>query len=360
MMLSDNIESKFNKLRDFYISKNEIINKDLLKKIKNTQVSLPVRLNLSAGWNDTPPYSNEREGSILNIDYLINNRKPVKAIIKSLKRNIIIVQSGNSKKEIISDINDLLKCDNPNYDNAIVKASILASGIIPMNKECNLNDILTKTGGFKITSLVENIPIGSGLGTSSVVIASIIMAIYKSIDLKISDNDLYIKVAIAEQIMRTGGGFQDQIGAVSKGMKFIHFIPKKDEMPLIDIQQVKISNKTQKHLNEKLKIIYTGKTRLAKNILRTVMGSYIEGNQETIGILEEINNVAINMKKNIEEDDLESFGKNMINSYNLCKKMYSSFTNDDIEKIIESIKNQCYGYMIAGAGGGGYLIVLYK
>lgn len=350
-----NKDEFFSYWRDFYISRIKRININTISIRNNVQVSLPVRLNLSAGWNDTPPYSNENIGSILNMSYLIDNKRPIFCKIERIKKEEIIIKSDGNSIEKINKINDMYS-----KNNEVIKSSILASGLVPIDNNYNLKDLLKKIGGFKITTKAKNIPIGSGLGTSSIVIAATIKAIYKYLGISITDYELFIKTAIAEQIMGTGGGYQDQVGALIPGIKLIKFTPKNNNFPSIEIEKVKLSNKTKNHINKKLKIIYSGKTRLAKNLLQQVMGNYYLKDEKTLRILKEINYVSKEMKDNLEKDNLEQFGKNMIKSYELCKEMYPSFTNKEIEEKISEIKDKSYGYMIAGAGGGGYLIVLYK
>lgn len=375
----DNLDDKSIIEIDEYIKNKEVVTKlsscrnNYLKKIKpidfnkinilndEAMVCLPVRINLSAGWNDTPPYCNENKGSVLNMSLQLDKKNPIKATMTKLNKKVIILESiDENKLQVIDNIDDILMCDNPKFDLCLLKASLVASGLIYFSKNCKLETILNKIGGFKLRTETTNIPLGSGLGTSSILIEAIIKAIYDYLGLHISNYDLYVRVACCEQIMNTGGGFQDQIGAYEDGIKLIEFIPTNKFLPEIVSTKVLLDKEIKDYLDRNLKLIYTGKTRLAANLLKQVMGNYVLNDKKTIDILRKIDLIARDMKTNLENKNLELFGKNMIKSYNLCKMMYKSFTNEQIENEIEKIKDNVYGYMLAGAGGGGYLVVLYK
>lgn len=125
-------------------------------------VSSPLRVNFSAGWNDTPPYCNENEGFILTAPISYDNYLPVNVdIIKIDEPKIILSSTDTNASTEIVDILDLLNCVSPLIPFSLHKASILASGLIPINPSFNLSSFLKKIGGFKLTTNVKNIPIGS-------------------------------------------------------------------------------------------------------------------------------------------------------------------------------------------------------
>ena len=69
-------------------------------------------------------------------------------------------------------------------------------------------------------------------------------------------------------MLTTGGGWQDQVGGLVGGVKVGHSAAS---LPLtVDIKELNISDDTLKCLNEHLLLVYTGKTRLAKNMLQVM------------------------------------------------------------------------------------------
>jgi len=69
-----------------------------------------------------------------------------------------------------------------------------------------------------------------------------------------------------EQMLTTGGGWQDQVGGLTPGIKVGH---SKAELPLkIDVTFLTVPIDALKSFSNQLILIYTGKTRLAKNLLQ--------------------------------------------------------------------------------------------
>ena len=104
---------------------------------------------------------------------------------------------------------------------SLQKACLLVCGIIP-KKGGDLLEILDRFGsGFIIRSEVVDTPKGSGLGNTSILAAACTKAVLEFFGIKFNENDLYNYVLAIEQIMTTGGGWQDQVGGVSKGINLV-------------------------------------------------------------------------------------------------------------------------------------------
>ena len=161
-----------------------------------------------------------------------------------------------------------------------------------------------------------------------------------------------------EQIMSTGGGWQDQVGGLTSGIKFITTnVGIKQE---INCEQVKISDNTKLCLQERFALIYTGQRRLARNLLREVVGKYISGNQTSIEVLYKIQRVANQMKFELEKGNIDEFAELLNVHWELSKALDSCSTNTCIDQIFLSIKDLICGRMVCGAGGGGFLQVILK
>ena len=76
-----------------------------------------------------------------------------------------------------------------------------------------------------MNSEVTNVPKGSGLGTSSILSGACVKAIFEFMGIPYTEDDLYSHVLCMEQIMATGGGWQDQVGGLSSGIKYITSAP---------------------------------------------------------------------------------------------------------------------------------------
>ena len=76
-------------------------------------------------------------------------------------------------------------------------------------------------GGIKISTEVKNVPTGNGLGTSSILGAAIVKCLYQFLGITYTEDDVYRSVLLMEQLMNTGGGWQDQVGGATNGVKLI-------------------------------------------------------------------------------------------------------------------------------------------
>ena len=54
-------------------------------------------------------------------------------------------------------------------------------------------------------------------------------AVFEFMGIAYTEADLYAHVLVMEQIMSTGGGWQDQVGGVTNGIKYITSIPGLDQ-----------------------------------------------------------------------------------------------------------------------------------
>lgn len=202
------------------------------------------------------------------------------------------------------------------------------------------------------------IPKGSGLGTSSILAGACLKAIYKFLNISLSDEELIYKVLEQEQLMGTGGGWQDQIGGIIPGIKYTCTKPGANQK--FEIKRLNLSNSFINELNNRFILIYTGQRRLAKNLLRDIMNSYISYNTNTLKTIKEIKNAAIQMKLVLEKENINKFATLLNKSWELSKTLDSNSTNVCINQILKACEDLIDGKMICGAGGGGFLQVLLK
>ena len=186
---------------------------------------------------------------------------------------------------------------------------------------------------------------------------TVLKALYQFMGMDVSDQTVCYKVLQLEQLMSTGGGWQDQAGGLIPGLKLIETDPGEQ---VLKIKKLNVSEETLQELNSRLFLINTAQRRLARNILRDVMGKYISGDEEVIRILREIKILARKMVQSLEKGEVDKFGRQLDKHWELSKKLDIGCTNTCIEFIFESIRELIDGRFICGAGGGGFLLVLLK
>lgn len=328
--------------------------------VKDTHtVELPLRVNWGGGWSDTPPYCNEHGGTVLNAAILLNGEKPVLVKLERMDELKVVFDSRDMDVHgEFEEIGELQRTGDPFDPFALQKACLLACGIIPM-KGHSLKEILERLGGgFVMHSEVTNVPKGSGLGTSSILSAACVKAVFEFMGIGYTEEDLYSHVLAMEQIMSTGGGWQDQVGGVTPGLKYITSMPGIDQK--LKVVHVEIPEKAKKELDERFCLIYTGQRRLARNLLRDVIGRYAGNEPDSVFALEEIQKVAALMRFELERGNVDGFAKLLDYHWKLSKKVDAGSSNTLIEQIFSSIEELIDGRLVCGAGGGGFLQVILK
>lgn len=323
------------------------------------RVSLPLRVNWGGGWSDTPPYCNEKGGTVLNAAILLNGKKPVEVVLEKLPEPKIIFDSRDMDVYgKFEEIASLQQTGDPYDPFALQKAALLACGILPM-KGGDLKEILTRMGGgFLMRSEVTGVPKGSGLGTSSILAAACVKALFEFTGIEYDEEQLYSTVLCMEQIMSTGGGWQDQVGGITAGIKYTTTAPGIRQK--IKVRHIRLSEETQKELDERFALIYTGQRRLARNLLRDVVGNYIGNEPGTVYALNEIQKVATLMAFELRRGHVDDFAQLLSQHWELSQKIDKGSTNILIDQIFDSISDLIDGRMICGAGGGGFLQVILK
>ena len=347
-VIYDNGEKKIKTLRESKFDKDEV------------NIELPVRVNWGGGWTDTPPYCNEHGGVVLNSAISLNGINPIQVTIKRISELHIEFESTDvGVKGNATTLEEIQDCHNPYDFFALHKAALIACGIIPIRGEGNLQELLKSFGGgIYLSTQVVGVPKGSGLGTSSILSGACVKAVFELFGQEISEDDLYDIVLCMEQIMSTGGGWQDQVGGIVPGIKLITTKPGINQK--INVEQVILEEETQEELKNRFALIYTGQRRLARNLLRDVVGNYLEGEEESLRVLKQMAKMAVLMKFELQRGDIEAFAMLLNQHWELSKQLDDGSTNTCIDQIFVSIEDLIDGKFIAGAGGGGFLQVIMK
>ena len=199
---------------------------------------------------------------------------------------------------------------------------------------------------------------GSGLGTSSILSAACVKAVFEFMGISYTEEELYAHVLVMEQIMSTGGGWQDQVGGVTNGIKYITSKPGLDQQ--LRVEHIELQPETKKELNERFCLIYTGQRRLARNLLRDVVGRYVGNEPDSLYALNEIQKVAALMRFELERGKIDEFADLLNYHWELSRKVDAGSTNTLIDQIFLSIEDLIDAKMVCGAGGGGFLQVILK
>ena len=329
-------------------------------KKEEVNVKLPVRVNWGGGWTDTPPHCQEHGGVVLNAAISLKGNLPIQVSIRRLDEYVIEFESQDigayGRFECMDEVND---CGNPYDKFALHKAALIACGVIHKNDTRKLGEVLQELGGgIYLSTQVINVPKGSGLGTSSILAGACVKGLFEFFGEEVEDAILYDVVLSMEQLMSTGGGWQDQVGGLTPGIKMVSTQPGIDQV--IKVEPVELKEETLKELQERFALIYTGQRRLARNLLRDVVGGYIGNRKESLDALHEMKRVAVLMQFELEQGNIDAFAKLLNQHWELSIQLDKGSTNTCIQQIFMACEDLIDGKFISGAGGGGFLQVILK
>lgn len=317
--------------------------------ISKAKVELPVRVDIVGGWSDTPPWSLEHAGAVLNMAVLLEGSAPIGAELK--------VTSG-AGVSIIDDAGHHMHIDDPTvicapFENEdpfrLVKSALLVTGLAGASTSWQ--------GGLEIKTWA-NVPRGSGLGTSSILGAAVVKAILQIMGGNDSNENVTHLVLVLEQVMGTGGGWQDQIGGLYPGIKYTRSYPR---CPLeLKVEPVPVVTSLQRQLEERLLIFFTGQVRLAHQVLQNVVRRYLQRDAILISTIKELTHLAQMSHEALRVGNLDKLGKIMREVWLLHQELDPNCSNTFVDMIFKQVDHWACGYKLVGAGGGGFGVLMAK
>lgn len=322
----------------------------------------PVRIDLAGGWTDTPPYCLNEGGNVVNIAIELNGQPPLQVYVKPCKEYKIILRSIDlgaiETVTTYEELSDFMQVGSPF---SIPKAALVLAGFQPefsADVYVTLEEQLKAFGsGIEIT-LLSAIPAGSGLGTSSILASTVLGAVSDFCGLKWDKNEICNRTLILEQLLTTGGGWQDQYGGVLRGVKLLQTHAGMEQSPLVRWlpDYLFTGSEYQKcHL-----LYYTGITRTAKGILAEIVRSMFLNSTEHLALLGSMKSHAFDLYEAIQRGNFDEMGRLVGKSWKQNQALDSGTNPASVEAIIRQIDDYCLGYKLPGAGGGGYLYMVAK
>lgn len=314
---------------------------------QSVKVLSAARINIGGGWTDTPPYCYENGGKVINMSVLPENKYPIEVEINAREDKKIKFECKDTNISVLIESIKDLNNEEMNENFLIHKNVCLATGIISDSYLRGLN-----------ISTFSSLPAGSGLGTSSIMVNACLQGIFKTFNFTYDKDYIINKTLQIEQMMGCGGGWQDQAGVLWPGIKIIETqpgLPQKYNCITYNSRGNFISE-----LNKKMVLIYSGKRRMAKNILHKVVSNYLLYKNETSKIYNKIIGATEELDEILKSGSIEDLTNIISKSIKLNMQLDSGCSNDAIENIIDMIKMYSQDYTICGAGGGGYILVILK
>lgn len=208
--------------------------------------------------------------------------------------------------------------------------------------------------GIEITSISDIPSKGTGLGSSSTYIVGLLNALY-AFKGEYASSEKLAKEACHIEIgkCRKPIGKQDQYVAAFGNFNYIQFNPDDS----VSVNPIICKKETKLKLAENLLMFYTGLTRSSSSILES-QNRETEFNSSKRSILSQMADIAGEMKKSLEDNNLKKFGELLHENWELKKKMCTGISNGRIDKWYKLAREKgAVGGKILGAGGGGFLLL---
>jgi D-glycero-alpha-D-manno-heptose-7-phosphate kinase len=295
----------------------------------------PLRISFCGGGTDVDPYPQERGGCVLSA-----------TIDKYAWASVY--PRDDTRLEIESLDYGLRRTYPPGplaYDGELD----LAKGVI--------NHFTALTGGLPGGAEVythSDAPPGSGLGSSSTMVATLVGGIAQWLRVPLTNYEIAETTYKIERLdVKLSGGRQDQYAAAFGGFNFIEF-----HADHTIVNPLRIPRDTVNELEYHLLLVYTGGTRTSAQIVDTQMGRYRRREPDAVAGLDELKRLAGELKNLLLRDRLDDFGRLLHEAWETKKRLADAITNETIDRLYgRAIELGALGGKILGAGGGGHLLL---
>ena len=285
-------------------------------------VQTPLRVSFFGGGTDFPSFFMEEGGCVLNsaID---------KFIFLTIKERFDDkLRVGYTRTEMVDKVDEL--------QHELIRESLRTTGIM---------------NGVEITTMGDIPSEGSGLGSSSTVTVGALHAMYAYQGEIVSAERLAREACTVEiNTLKKPIGIQDQYIAAYGGLRFFEFLPNGE----VKTEKINISPDARRALNDNFLLFFTGVGRKSATILKEQKRNIKDRSSE----LREMKEMAYQARAYVEAENFDALGGLMHQSWELKKRLGSTISNSQINDFYDAARSAgAIGGKIAGAGGGGFLLL---
>jgi D-glycero-alpha-D-manno-heptose-7-phosphate kinase len=295
----------------------------------------PLRIGLAGGGTDVSPYSDLYGGAILNatIDlYAYASLEPLD------DGTIEFCIDGTDKAVKLRSQKEL----------ELVEGFELFIGVYNrIIKNYNLEPL-----SFRLTSYIEA-PQGSGLGTSSTIVVSLIGAFVEWLNLPLGKYDIaHLAYEIERVDLNMSGGKQDQYAATFGGVNFMEFLANDQ----VIVNPLQLKDEILYELEFNLLLYFTATQRLSATIINEQVKNVKDHNEKSLDAMHNLKEQAQQMKDSLLRGELSKIGEILHFGWTNKKQMAHSISNELIDNVYTTaITTGATGGKISGAGGGGFM-----
>tara|TARA_A100001011_G_scaffold400852_1_gene519911 strand:+ start:6145 stop:7185 length:1041 start_codon:yes stop_codon:yes gene_type:complete len=302
----------------------------------------PLRLSFAGGGTDISPFCDKYGGIVLNAT--IN--KFAYCTLDIWEENFVHFESFDLNLSSTWNLNQI-NLEVTNEDKLKLHKKIYCYFMSKYNDN--------KMIPLKIATFCEA-PFGSGLGSSSTIVVSIISAFSEFFNIGLDD---YAIAALAYNIERVDcglkGGQQDQYSAAFGGFNYMEFFGENE----VVITPLRIKDWIVSELESSLILYFTGRSRDSSKIIDDQILSLGDGNENSLNAMKNVKAETKVMKEALLRGDFNKLENSLKRTWNSKKLTSKNVSNFNIESIYKSaINSGARAGKISGAGGGGFMFFL--
>ncbi len=282
----------------------------------------PLRISLAGGGTDFPEFFLQHGGAVLSMAI----DKYVYVIAKERFDDQIYI--NYSRKEIVDSVEEI------KHD--LIREAMRKTGL---------------TRGVEITTLADVPSEGSGLGSSSSITVGLLNCFYAYKGIQVAAEQLAKEAAEIEiDILGRPIGIQDHYIAAYGNLHVFEFQRGGD----VRVERLEVSEAVKRRLASNLLLFYTGRTRNSYEILAEQQGNIKERVEE----LCQIRDMAFEARGYLCSHSLDDIGRLLARAWEQKKRLATRITAPLIDELYErAIAAGALGGKLAGAGGGGFLVL---
>lgn len=297
----------------------------------------PFRLGLAGGGTDVSPYSDQFGGAILNATINLYARTTIEPVTN--ENGITFISIYNNKSYEFDSLSEL-----PLNGEIDLQIGVYNRIIKDYNNNEPLNFIMT-------TSM--DVPTGSGLGTSSTLVVSILGAFVEWLQLPLGEYDIaQLAYDIERNDLKMAGGKQDQYAATFGGVNFMEFFGDR-----VVVNPLRIKKSFLNEIAFDLILYYTKTSRESAKIIEKQIENMEKSDSKPVEAMHALKKHAFSMKEAFLKREIKKIGIVLHESWLNKKQMASGISNPIIDHIYDTAINAgAIGGKISGAGGGGFMM----
>jgi galactokinase/mevalonate kinase-like predicted kinase len=320
----------------------------------------PVRLDLAGGWSDTPPYCLQCGGAVLNMAVDLNGQPPIQVFARLGAAHELVIRSIDlGREERLTTYADVGAYADLRSGFAVARAALALAGFHPDfngGAYATLREQLAAFGGGIELSTLAAVPKGSGLGTSSILAATLLGALSDLAGLGWDHFAIINRTLAVEQMLTSGGGWQDQVGGVLHGVKLAQTRPGMEQTPVVRWLPESLFETPE--LAGRVLLYYTGITRVARGILgEIVRGMFLNSRQ----VRDSVEAIAANAHfayDALQRHDGGGLAAAIRRSWTLNQQLDAGTNVPAVAEVLDRCGADLVAAKLLGAGGGGYLLLM--